>query len=747
MIKKEDIQQLLLEKGERIGFCVAGGLAFLLLVLALFLPGKGLFSGSASGHIEELNDQTAKVKDKHKNASPTAAESPGDIANATSEFKLRYADPQEYRAFAMFFRPPTKDTKRHQPTILLPDEVKVSVIKGQFPALQFQYETVGDKQQISSVLVVLDDKHESSDSNQSRSGLDTRQLQQGFGGGGGSGPGSLGQRNMNNQFNNQFRKSTTMHSRFRESKPRTKIDFCPIADIKGKKFAEGVLPARIGVVVASFPYKQQIEEFKRALGLTSAGAVLDEHVRGEKDKKHPEGHWPSFGFDGLEVQRMTLKDDGSEGEWEPLDVEATFKQFLIATNKSLEKEKDDPLYKQILQASHGLVMPVPAQLPEDLKKPTVKSKDRRAPDLVGKLKHIQDSMNKLKDDTNKEFAPPPTLGNTDFSAYDPDGGAGKTASGGGVTQAQPSGDSKFGSFQGNSEWAKKIGEVSKLDHCLVRFVDVTLEAGKTYKYRFKVRMNNPNYSPEPSERKDTYVQYAREKVLTSPNWFETPLVVVPPDQYVYTLNLPEAGPKLNNKMRELEPWRWTFVGAFGYPPTQGPNQAVVQIHRWVDNYYPDVTQPGKQMPVGEWLVAARILVNRGEYVRDTDYKVPVPIKPTDLLEHELGTNPKPQRGLNSHLMTVEFGDETLLVDFEGGEQRYNKTEGSGETAKTELVLAQSPVEVLMMRPDGKMIARNSLTDGSDPEREERSKAFTARIDKLRGRVSKTDVDPLTGKPK
>ena len=67
-----------------------------------------------------------------------------------------------------------------------------------------------------------------------------------------------------------------------------------------------------------------------------------------------------------------------------------------------------------------------------------------------------------------------------------------------------------------------VNDVSPLEHCLVRFVDVSLEAGKIYKYRFKVRMMNPNYSPNPKERKDTYPQYAEKKVLTSEEWQGTP---------------------------------------------------------------------------------------------------------------------------------------------------------------------------------------------------------------------------------
>jgi hypothetical protein len=250
---------------------------------------------------------------------------------------------------------------------------------------------------------------------------------------------------------------------------------------------------------------------------------------------------------------------------------------------------------------------------------------------------------------------------------------------------------------------------------------------------------NPNYSPVPKDRKDTYPQFAKDKVLTSLGWAETDLVKVPPDQSVYALKLPEFGTKLNFEMKKEEPWRWT---SFYFPPRQESNQATVQIHRWVDHFYPDPTKSNDQRAVGEWLVAARILVERGEFVRDPGYKVPVPIKKPDLFEHELDNNPKPQRGQDKILMPVDFGDETLLVDFEGGDQRYDKTESNGEKVKTVSVFDPTPVELLMMRPDGKMIARNSLVDMNDSKRSKRAEAFTARIEKLRGHEPKTEADPL-----
>ncbi|MBI1915637.1 MAG: hypothetical protein HYS12_13030 [Planctomycetes bacterium] len=729
-MKKLNVQQLLLEKGERIGLCVAGGLAFLLLVLTLFLPGKGLFSGTASGHSEELTKETVAVKSKHSEAKPTESDKPGSLKDATAEFQVRFVDPDLFRAFAMFFRPPTKDTKRQKPTILVPDEVQVAVIRGQFPALQFQTDESG---KIIGVLVVVDEKSESSDANSSGSSrLQGNQITQ-------SGAGS------SNNMNNQFSRYNLQYRRFTPPKPRIKIEMRPINEIGGKKPAVGALPARIAVIVASFPYKQQIEEFKRALHKTSAGEVLTEHGRGDKGKP-----FKSFEFNGVEVERMTLKDDGSEGAWEPLDVEKDFKQFVIRTNKSLEKENDDPQFKQILEASKKLVMRVPAQLPEDLKKPEAKSADRKAPDLVANLKNIQASLAKLKESKTQEVTPPPTIASDEFSAYDVDGGAGTGKTNPATAFNPTDSGSGFGSFQVNSDWAKKNDD-TPLEHCLVRFVDVTLEAGKIYKYRFKVKMMNPNYSPVPSERKDTYQHFAKDKVLTSQGWAYTGLVSVPPDQYVYALNLPEFGLKLNTEMRKQEPWRWNFY----YPPGQDRNHAAVQIHRWVDSYSPEPTKASDQnvKAVGEWLVAARILVQRGEFVRDPEYKVPVPIKPTDLLEHELDSITKATRSQDKTLMPVDFGDETLLVDFEGGQEGYTKTEGSDETAKSVPVTDQCAVELLMMRPDGKMIARNSLTDSDTEnsplakERVKRAEAFTARIEKLRGRGPKTENDPLKGNPK
>src|SRR5262249_8655340 len=197
---------------------------------------------------------------------------------------------------------------------------------------------------------------------------------------------------------------------------------------------------------------------------------------------------------------------------------------------------------------------------------------RAAPDLIGKLTNIKETLAALKDSDPKEAVQTP--GAFDPSKYNPfddaASGSSKTSTTAGETKPPPTtqGTGEYTSIQGNTDLQKKIGDKAPLDHCLIRFVDVTLEPGKTYKYRFKVRMMNPNYAPDSKKRKDTYPQFAEEKVLKSQDWTETPPVVVPPDQHIYALNLPESGPRLRTRITEMEPWRWSFSGLAGYPPTQ-----------------------------------------------------------------------------------------------------------------------------------------------------------------------------------
>src|SRR5262249_42285799 len=400
----------------------------------------------------------------------------------------RLFDGREFPNHPGFFSAPPTDTKRHKPTLLLCDEFQVAVLVGSFPALQVKFDDVGGKRVITHIEVVESSASEGGSTPGYTPGtLQTDQFKKGPGGsmgfkppGGGSGPGA-GRPGTTNPYQGMYR-AAQQHTRF--SKPRNKTALLPVNEAQGKTPTIGALPERIAIIAASFPYRHQIEEFKRALHLPTVGAVLTEYVRGEKNKS-----WPSFGFDGVEVERMTLNEDGSDGQWEPLDVVEAYKQFFILTNRSVEKDKAD--YKPILAASRGLVMPVPAQLPEDLKSGK-HSAAREVPDLLDKLDNIKKTLEKVKQASTKDIVPPSNpLTDTSFNPSDTEASTGGGKPTPGVTPPMPptgtDPDSKYGSFYGNTEWQKKIGDDTPLDHCLVRFVDVHLEPGKFYKYRFKVR--------------------------------------------------------------------------------------------------------------------------------------------------------------------------------------------------------------------------------------------------------------------
>jgi hypothetical protein len=480
----------------------------------------------------------------------------------------------------------------------------------------------------------------------------------------------------------------------------------------------GILPARMAVVAASFPYKQQVDEFRRKLHLLDHNAVFSEQVRGEDGKV-----WPSFQFDGLEVERLTLREDGSDGRWQPLDVRSDYRTFALLTNRSLAA--DNAIYEPVVAAGRGLVMQVPAPFSGSGQStgretmPGLNGSDTPAlfPDLVGKLAKVRQTLDELKQFEGSGMLPTPGLRN-EFDPFDLYGNDGAITA---PYLSGPSGPSSppkrpFGSGTPTKSSATPIG------HCLLRFVDFDVEAGKSYRYRFRVRMMNPNYG----RARDTTPELARDKGLKS-KWVRVPHVVtVPPDQVVYALNLPDSG--LNAAMKKLEPWRWALPP---YPAPQERNQAAVQIHRWVDSYLADPADEKTRRTVGEWLVAARVLVQRGEYVHDLDYRVLVPVKPLDVFVYELDTRPKAKFGKDRHLMSVAFGDESLLIDFGGGKTQYTSWDGFASPPTSKQVWDESPLELLIMRPDGKMIARKAAADTADKERNARAQAFFDRIENLR----------------
>jgi hypothetical protein len=271
------------------------------------------------------------------------------------------------------------------------------------------------------------------------------------------------------------------------------------------------------------------------------------------------------------------------------------------------------------------------------------------------------------------------------------------------------------------------------EYCLVRLIDVTVQPGKTYQYRFQVKMGNPNFG----HTKDVASPgYAKDKELKSYRWYEVPQkVVVPPEMQYYAVDQAKV-----EKDYKGQNWRDT--------PDSG-RQAVLQIHRWLDH----VPYNKQYLSVGEWTIAERLLVYRGEYV-GRNQKVELPYWMPQQESFVLAVTPKdkPKPGITGELPTgieVNFAHEptdTLLVDFEGGELSHQRMADGKPSGKP--LREAAPTEVLLLSPEGKLLALDSSVDGSDKtergkERKERLDAWRTRIKDVR--EHKRDNAPVPGR--
>ncbi len=151
---------------------------------------------------------------------------------------------------------------------------------------------------------------------------------------------------------------------------------------------------------------------------------------------------------------------------------------------------------------------------------------------------------------------------------------------------------------------------------------------------------------------------------------------------------------------------------------------VMQIHRWIGR------EESLKADVADWVVADRVLATKGDFVGQwAQTKLPY-FSPTDG-DFTLDGNPKPKDKQLASYVELNFGTEPsvspFLVDFDGGKTTYvRETAKDGKPRKDEIT-DNAPVEVLMLSPDGRLIARDSATDENDKDRVAHRNAWVHRI--------------------
>jgi hypothetical protein len=118
----------------------------------------------------------------------------------------------------------------------------------------------------------------------------------------------------------------------RDSSPRMGIEYVPLDPDKlvGKRLALTILPQRMVVIQAAFPYKAELEQIRIALRLEKLGDVLTT----------PDA---SPVFKGYVIERQVLTLDGKlDVDWQPLNVEDRYRE-TIYPRKFGDKEDDQYL--------------------------------------------------------------------------------------------------------------------------------------------------------------------------------------------------------------------------------------------------------------------------------------------------------------------------------------------------------------------------------------------------------------------
>jgi hypothetical protein len=709
-----DLKQFLIRKGERVALGVA---VALMAVMILFSGLSSILRGhSATSNTREIQELTDQASAKMKNSSPPA--NLGDLPKDLKEAERETIDPDWFACQNLYFdRSGDIDHKWRRPRVLMPDEFEAAVVRGAVPSYMLRKDddgklTVALLQRTSNL---ISDSSKEKFKEEFRSfrkwdNLLTPLTQRGgtqpssSGAAGGAGAGGRGGRGgapgMGGRGNFWGRWGRGAFTTSLKWVAEDKLD-----EQRGMKLAQDMLPVRMVVVSGSFPYRRQLEEFRRALRFDSIDALLNDPLA------IPE-------FLGINVQRREIAASGEPSEWADLDIESAVRQLRI---RAVGLVPEDPVLENygLIIRPNRLVMPRPRL-----------AHDERYPEP--RLRGIQQALAALQT-SNQGDRPQPPLPKSRFENLDPWSEAqpsvlpaGSDANRGGRGDGAGAIASRRGAIQASAAPTKATPVPAKPiaytppEKCLFRFLDVTVEPGKTYAYRVKIKIANPNYG-----RQNLAVskEAAADPVLVAPEWCELTRRV---GEEEVALRVPVSD----------ELVYYTVDEKLDRAPAANQERAAVQIHRWLDEERINPSDQSSVVPVGEWTVLERLLLHRGEYIgRLQEVELPVwrtALERFALANHEDDQNLPPasqDRRVKPKGVMVDFATDpvsfrpSILVDFEGGKRTF--------TSDGKDIHEESTVEMLVLNADGKLTVHNSRADAEDRTRRQRYDVWKQEIKSLK----------------
>jgi hypothetical protein len=755
-LKNFDFKEFLLQRGEKLALVLAAVVGGLLFFSGVF---KAFSAGSPGRTASDIETLRSRAKSSIDNSQPPAENDQQDAKELAAVINFDRVEPALFSQNTPFFiRSTVEDTKRRNPDILAAGDFHAEVIRA--PIRSYMISGKGDE------LLVLVDRAGGSlgaggpgtpggpgmagpggrmgGQGGMPGGLGQRLrggMGRGAGGGGimGPGPGGMGMPpgmgmgmppgmgmggpgGMGEEGEGSPGGGTSMPGGAMVRRVPAKAEYIDIDKLDKNpnvRPAESIWPLHMVMVTASFPYKEQWEEFRRALRKRDLPELFQLYSSGEAN----------FEFHGLEIQRRTLGPNGQvKQDWDDAFMKTWTDSMKRLFIRSVGIQEDD--VKEQFLIVPGLTSPRPL-MARDLKYPevkldtiqkTVESMEKAYKESIPK--QVSLTTNRFKGDGFNPFSPrgfeqqPPSQGGYGMlggmQGMQPGmmqpGGAGRT---GGAGVGGDRGD------RGEGNFLQQQQEVFLPDHVMVRFLDPTVEPGFTYQYRVKVKMANPNFK----RTKDVaFPSLAKPEFLTSKDWATSKdlTVSVPADNFYYVVNETSTG---GNYVHEAAP--------------MSRDKMPVQIHRWLTVEQIDPNNPDTRSTVGEWSILDRALFSRGEYLRKTaNVEVPVWFYPLETyVMPSAGRTSRGRVSVEYHTRQPTSTTSAVLVDFEGGEQvRHLVPQPAGQAAKS--VFDSSPIQALILRPDGKLIVRNSGSDTEDDTRK-------ARLEEWRKLIREAKTGQLT----
>jgi hypothetical protein len=460
----------------------------------------------------------------------------------------------------------------------------------------------------------------------------------------------------------------------------------------GAKIATIVEPCRMAMVSATFPYKQQLEEFRRALKRRNRADLAD-----PKENLLPR-------FSRIVVQRRTLDARGKVVEdWSPLDPEKDILPVLAHSISYGPLEPGEEALQPVVFP--GLVMSRP--------KPARGTYPR--PELPLLAKGLQDY--RAKTSGNAVMVTPPPDRRFSGEGINPFGHGGEDAK-----KPLPKEATNAGPDDRQKEFVVP-------EYCLVRFCDVSVKPGLTYEYQLRLRLENPNYGK--SSRLLAYPNLGKDRELEATDWApEKPVrVSFRSENFYYATGLDETlGKRLERDGKLKGDKDVTFV----------------HMQRWLDKVRLNPDEQTSLYGVGDWTVAD-VPVRRGEYIGGIEsVRLPVWFSARACFDFAVPGGVKPA---TPGRIPIPFFSEPapgdLLVDWEGG--KVSQTFKIG--AKNKEVSEDAAVELLVLGPDGTLRVRNSRTDLLDPQRNQRDEEWKKLLEETANQVRRDQAGDAPFIPK